>query len=504
MKAGILLISVLLVGAACQPQGEGLSSGHEPGPSEVERLYRLGRSQFEEGSYSAAIVTFEKAAEMAGNQQDRHYEGLLFRAMADTYNRTYNAREDSLYLLKALNSFTASGDSAHVLETKLRLAAAFCNDKRWDKARTLFKEIEPAVDPFPVLSRRFWIVYGSFLLDAPYPSDPSALERFQEAMTQENFLLDEQRCDLGYAFYLDGAREKACHLWDSLERKHPEGLAQLDYRRYCVTKRQGDYAKALAYLERCSLYQDSLLRAQTSEVVCGAQRDYMKAVAGQERLLAERERDSRRLAVAGGLLLAVLLVLSALVIILDERARRMKDQQVLADSQRLVARLKESEHRHLNQIHALHRDVRNTRSSLEEVRSDYLFMLRSGYRRLGNLFEARHFAGSQNHYEKVLCQKVGEILKEIDGDRMGFRKLRKFIEDNLDKPISHLMEDIPDLKDVDIQLFCYLVIGYDASLISLLMGIDNLNTVYSRKNRLIGRIKKLPVSKARRYLDLVA
>ena len=99
---------------------------------------------------------------------------------------------------------------------------------------------------------------------------------------------------------------------------------------------------------------------------------------------------------------------------------------------------------------------------------------------------------------------MGEILKEIDGDRKGFRQLRKYIEEKLDKPISRLLKDIPDLKEDDIRLFCYLVIGYEPSLISLLMGIDNLGTVYSRKHRLLDRIRKLPASRARRYLELVS
>jgi len=203
------------------------------------------------------------------------------------------------------------------------------------------------------------------------------------------------------------------------------------------------------------------------------------------------------------ILVLVLLLLAGVVLYLKNKAHLSMVHQALSDSQRLVERLKEAERKYQTQIHTLHRNVRIVQSSLEKARADYLIMFRSGYNRLGHLFEARHFADTQRETEAVLCRKVGEILKEIDGDPDGIRQLMNFIEENLDHPIAHLKEDIPDISDTDILLFCYLVIGYDASLISLLMGIDNLNTVYSRKSRLIARIRKLPVAKARRYLDLL-
>jgi len=341
-------------------------------------------------------------------------------------------------------------------------------------------------------------------LDAPDGDPALADECFRKAIQAGNHLSDSRLCDVAYAAYLNGDKEKALRLLDSLDHCHPEGLPRAVYRRYCVERSERHYPAALFFLEESARIQDSLFRAQASEAVSRTQRDYMEAVARSERLEKEKEREARRAAVAWGALGMALLALSGVVLLGNERARRLKDRQALTDARRLSKRLQEAERQHLNRIHSLERDVRKRDSTLEEIRSDYLFMFRSGYRRLGSLFEARHFADSQKHNEKVLCQKVAEILKEIDGDRKGFRKLRKFIEDNLDKPISHLISDIPGLKEVDVQLFCYLVIGYDASLISLLMGIDSLNTVYSRKNRLVGRIKKLPPAKARRYLDLIA
>ena len=86
---------------------------------------------------------------------------------------------------------------------------------------------------------------------------------------------------------------------------------------------------------------------------------------------------------------------------------------------------------------------------------------------------------------------------------MGFRRLQDYIEDHLGHPIASLRQDIPSLSEKDIRLFCYLVIGYDAPLIAALMDIGKDSTVHSWKNRLITKIRRLPVTKAKRYLDLI-
>jgi hypothetical protein len=104
----------------------------------------------------------------------------------------------------------------------------------------------------------------------------------------------------------------------------------------------------------------------------------------------------------------------------------------------------------------------------------------------------------------VLYRRVCETLKDIDGDTKGYCRLQKYIEDHLGRPISSLREDLPNLSEKDVRLFCYLVISYDAPLIAALMGVAKDSTIHSWKNRLKLKIRRLPVPKANRYLDLIS
>ena len=256
-------------------------------------------------------------------------------------------------------------------------------------------------------------------------------------------------------------------------------------------------------MENSASRQDSLLRTQASEAVSRAQRDYQEVVAEGERQAAAHERVRKRMIWAVSILVVILLVLAGYTLWQEGRERLDTVRQALEESERMTRRLAEAEHRHINKIESLQRSARNREATLEEIRSDYLEMFRDGYRRLGQLFEDKQFAETQVMTESVLYRRVCEALKDIDGDSKGFQRLQNYIEEHLGHPITALQQDIPSLSEKDIRLFCYLVIGYDAPLISALMDVGKDSTVHTWKKRLVDRIRRLPVSKAKRYLDLI-
>ena len=465
--------------------------------------YHWGLIACQRGEYDKAVVSFERALQQAQQSGDRRFAGMVCRVMADTYNLTYNIREDTVYLRKAWEAFDAEADSLYRAEVALRLAAAYMNAREWTKAEGLLQECLPVCDRNGALFGIGKSIYASYLLNAPSGNPELALRCLREAEEAGLPMSDEKKCDLGYALYLTGQKDRALRLWDSLALVHPEGLLQLQYRqydRYCL---EGDVEKALCLLERSATSQDSLLRIQASEAISRAQRDYQEVVAEGERLAAVHERERKRMTWAFSILAVILLLQSGYAIWQDGRERLDTVRQALEESERMTKRLSEAEHRHINKIESLQRSARNREATLEEIRSDYLDMFRDGYRRLGRLFEDKQFAETQVMTESVLYRRVCEALKDIDGDSKGFQRLQDYIEDHLGHPIASLQEDIPALGEKDIRLFCYLVIGYDAPLIAALMGVAKDRTIHDWKSRLVTKIRRLPVAKAKRYLDLI-
>ena len=69
--------------------------------------YQWGLITYYRGEYDKAIVSFERAQQQARAAGNRHLEGLVYRATADLYNRTFNIREDTVYMRKAWLAFDA-------------------------------------------------------------------------------------------------------------------------------------------------------------------------------------------------------------------------------------------------------------------------------------------------------------------------------------------------------------------------------------------------------------
>lgn len=465
--------------------------------------YHWGQISYHRGEYDKAIVSYEKALQQTRISGDRHLEGLVCRAMADTYNLTYNIREDTVLLRKAWQAFDAEGDSLYRAEVALRLAAAYMNSRKWTEAGKLLKDFLPICDRNRALYGIGKMIYASYLLNAPSGDAGLAIQCFKDAEGAGVPLSDSKLCDLGYALYLTGQKDRAIRLWDSLAGLYPEGLLQLQYRQYNRYSLEGELTTALFLLESSAVRQDSLLRTQASEAVSRAQRDYQEVVAEGERLAVAHERERKRMIWAVSILVFILLILAGYAIWQDERERLDTVRQALEESERMTKRLAEAEHRHINKIESLQRSARNREATLEEIRSDYLEMLREGYRRLGQLFEDKQFAETQVMTESVLYRRVCVALKDIDGDSKGFQRLQNYIEEHLGHPITALQQDIPSLSEKDIRLFCYLVIGYDAPLIAALMGVGKDRTIHDWKSRLVAKIRRLSPAKAKRYLNLI-
>ena len=211
--------------------------------------YQWGLITFYQGEMDKAIVSFEKALEQTRQSGDRHLEGLVCRAMADTYNLAFNIREDTVYLRKAWLAFDAPQDSLYRAETALRMVGAYMNAWEWDKADTLLQQVLPICTRNRVLLGPCMNIHASFLLNSPSPDPAGAIRCFEAARDAGFRLIDDKLVDWGYALYLTGRKEQANHLWDSLAALHPEGLLQLMNRQYEIACLEGRSKSALDLLE---------------------------------------------------------------------------------------------------------------------------------------------------------------------------------------------------------------------------------------------------------------
>ena len=86
----------------------------------------------------------------------------------------------------------------------------------------------------------------------------------------------------------------------------------------------------------------------------------------------------------------------------------------------------------------------------------------------------------------MVYRKVVALIKELRKDIENDKRLERILDTDLGGIMTTLKTEFPNLKQKDYTMFGYLALGFDAPIISHLMGI-NTNLVYVSKYR----IKKL-------------
>ena len=102
---------------------------------------------------------------------------------------------------------------------------------------------------------------------------------------------------------------------------------------------------------------------------------------------------------------------------------------------------------------------------------------------ISSLYEEYVLYRGKKNAEHAIYSKVSEIINAFIGDNANRQQLESVLNDSLDGIVSMLRKEMPRLKEIDYSIFCYMVIGFDATSISHLLNIST-NVVYIRKSRM--------------------
>ena len=147
------------------------------------------------------------------------------------------------------------------------------------------------------------------------------------------------------------------------------------------------------------------------------------------------------------------------------------------------AQLLQSEHEELVS------QFRNEQASHKEMvlalQRMYAGLYQKQFSDIGRYYDATYLCdkdrASQNIIRKV-SSDINSILSEISDQSDGQQKFEARINKDADDIVSKLRTDYPKFSESDIRFICYMVAGFDATTISVLMNIstDNVRVKRSR------------------------
>ena len=195
------------------------------------------------------------------------------------------------------------------------------------------------------------------------------------------------------------------------------------------------------------------------------------------------------------------MALFAIVVFFRTRQRRIQNRNeelslMYEESQQMIASIRIQEDMNRRQSES---DLKDIESKLFSLRSSFAKMYQSQFDTIARLLENRTDAKSHFDAAKELyAGRVAELLSDLRKGEKGQKAFERLIDSELDGIMSKLRTDYPNFKELDYRVLSYLIVGFDATTRSFILG-GTANNMRVMKNRLLTYIRKHPTENEELY-----
>ena len=452
-----------------------------PEKYEARSLYYLGLSYYYAQDYKKAILEFTKAENVA-ERSDSLYLGMTKDIKATIYSATHNDSEALRLLKEAYDIYLELSLHQYINNTELRLANLYCNNDDFLKADSLYIHLisSEKVDDFIKNSAT---KNKAFITISHYNKDyDKAAFLYDRLVNDSDASILTYKDYWAYAYSLSkvGRKEEAQSLVSQLKSVDSSGTA--DYWMYLIEKSRGNSENALKYLEHTTTKTDKEVMKALQQSLALTQRDYYES----EFINAEfKARNRQLIAISVG-------VSSVLVLVL-----------LLWATSVYVRRQREEKEYYLNYANEIRRQLEDAKNEdYPQLKRKYLEIYKSKFEMIGSLYEEYVLYRGKKNAEHAIYTKVSEIINAFIGDNANQHQLESVLDDSLDGIVSTLRKEMPRLKDIDYSIFCYMIIGFDATTISHLLNITT-NVVYIRRSRMRQHIEDVAPKHKDQFLNIL-
>ena len=435
-------------------------------------LYRSGAELSRNGQLGEAAVAFTQGLEIAHEKEQYLAEGLCARGLYQLYEQLFDGSNQVKYASVAYDSFCKSGDVDQICYAEYDLASAYNNAGRYTEALSHASEAARKAEERGDTRLVADAIRLSGLSLFASGSKRDAVDRYMKAYSMDSTILTaNDRANLMIALSdaesypeSDRAREIA-----------ESGMEDIPFE---ILARRGQYEEAYRGIEKYKSEQDSVLSTLLCNNVADALSNYRQS---KEQLRRERLRSERLL---WSLIFVVVVGVSLSVIYLLRRNLREKERQremIIKDAEYLRADLS--------------RQIETNGLISESVKE----LFRQKYAVVDTLCSAYYESRGVKLEKKRIVAEVERILRDLTADSVRLDELAASADQYTDGVYTAFRRDFPRLRSEDYRLFLYLMAGFSARSISLLLD-EKIEVVYNRKSRLKARIRNSGAARKEEYL----
>ena len=436
---------------------------HGPLEDRMKAWFYLGRVQSNAGDYSKAILSFNRAIDLATQLNNYYYCGMASRNMANLYNLTYNQTESLKWTEKSVEYFDAAGKESHKEYALLSLAIAYLNSGETETCEQLLIDImQQSKDPVLIASCN--TTMGSAIMnhmDMDNHDACHALDYFHKGGVNKLDITDLGR----YAItcYMTGQQDSAYYYLRKAYENSSSAAdsANVAFHHSRIAYANGDLREAYSNLWKSTQAQDSLIRIALRESMTSTLKNYY-----QEESLLEKERlknqKYRNTLFVGCLLLALALVVLFFITRAKKERKRVQLQMDMLQSDNL----------RIQQANAsLMGSLFQERFSILEKLSNYYFQEEDGAKK------------------SLVFKEFSKYLKALQSDREVFRNLEEDLDRYCDGIVGKFKEQVPEIKGDNLKICELYFAGMSYEKVMTIMNRQSIGSLRTLKSRLRNTIK---------------
>lgn len=457
-------------------------------PRRMLSYYYQGLVLIKARDYGNAVVSLLNAEHTARILNDHKYLGLIYRAIADSFDALSDNSSALDYYKMSYEEFCQANDTIYKDYALCELGRAYINTFNYKEALIISKRVYDIAEKkgdITLMSHSLRGIAGSYDGLCLYDSSKIAFSELIEY--QQPYIVGKDWVNLGISYIRDNDLSTAIAINDSIKKYLPDE----NFLTYLIKKEQKKYNEAIPLLEselkvQNDAYKDFVLR-NFSNIL----REYYVDTFEKSGRLYEQERHIKILSIS----LAVI-ILSTILIFYYKNIKSYRRKIDNAVSQALVVEsvLKSK----IQQLKVLNNDTSlrldealhniEDKSRIHNIQINKLQnLLNSQLSGIDNLCNT-YFQYKGNKLEqKKVYEQVMLMLQGVATDSSSINLLEDVANQLYDNIIEKLKNQVENLTGKEIQLYVLIVLGFSLSAISVLQKIS-IDSVYNRKAKIKNKI----------------
>ena len=440
----------------------------------MEANYYAGRICINGGDYSNALIHYNTALEKVA-PDDYKYQGLIYYSIGNAYLFSFSFKEELTFHKKALEAFQALGDSHYIDLAAFGVANAYHNNRDFHAADSLYHGICASGDSLRPVALSSMVALADNYLKSGDFNDECVRSLIETALEHGRGLRLEEYYEYAYVLSRLGECNKAESILHSLA-VYPDTYTSLWWR-YKIELEKGNYKEAEELLEASIELQNLEVREKLTQSVFKSQSEYYRYA-----MLSTKQKQTilhQRFLLVSALFV---LVLSAFVLIYKRRKRIFQDEKeklllALEESENMLQIISDDSRQLLEEEHESHRE------KVLELQKMYASLYQKQFSAIGRYYDASYLGNPERASQKMVrnvTSEINSILAEISTLSNDQHKFEERINKDADNIIAKIRSDYPKFTESDIRFICYIVVGFDATTISVLMNITGENARVKR------------------------